>query len=132
MSAQLKLKESETKEKMQNEVNRIMEDNQNTQEMLQKAKAEIQTTRKQISESIIQSQNTIRQYKDAIKEFQEERERNVQEVLKKQHFQIIQEEVQEECEDGVVRTVTKAKYHKRLNKKVEYKYAFGQRIPKDF
>lgn len=50
---QIKQKETEIKEKMQSEVNRIMEDNQNTQEMLQKAKAEIQTTRKQISESII-------------------------------------------------------------------------------
>lgn len=40
--------------------------------------------------------------------------------------------MQEEREDGVVATVYKPKYLKKFQKRVEYKYAFGQRIPVDF
>ena len=38
----------------------------------------------------------------------------------------------EEHEDGLVTTVIRPKYMKSFKKKVEYKYAFGQRIPVDF
>lgn len=38
----------------------------------------------------------------------------------------------EEREDGVLQTVLRPKFIKKFKKKVEYKYAFGQRIPIDY
>ena len=46
-------------------------------------------------------------------------------MLRQQNYKIIQEEVQEEREDGIVATVYKPKYLKKFQKRVEYKYAFG-------
>ena len=38
----------------------------------------------------------------------------------------------EEQADGMLTTVIRPKYMKKIKKKVEYKYAFGQRIPVDY
>ena len=89
--------------------------------LLIRAKASVQQSKRLITASIKESQETINEYHRVIKEHQQQVEEKVEEHMKK-HFI--------ENKDYVPEVNKKTdKYMAKKDKKVEYKYAFGQRIP---
>ena len=102
--------------------------------MLKKATEGIQQTRKEIVMSIAQSQNTINSYNKIMEEHKQKLEKQVDEKLKI-HYKLEKEEPARESEkcQRVQRTMKSVeKYLKKKDMKIEYKYAFGQRIPVDY
>ena len=97
--------------------------------MLNKARSNLQQTRLEVKATIAQSQETISQYHQFMEKHKQKMEQKVDDYLKQNHFQLAPSESAFEEEEQIVRP--KSKYLQKDDKKVEYKYAFGQKIPVD-
>lgn len=91
-----------------------------------KAQAGLKKTQKEIRKSILESEQNLQKYKDVIAKFELDFEKKIEEKFEEMHYTAAEET---ELAPG---SSAKKKYRAPTDRSVEYKYAFGQKIPEHY
>ena len=124
--SKLSIKEQREQLRLENERKKkeIFEDSREASIAIFKAQSCLKNTQKEIQKSILLSEQNLQKYKDVIAKYETDLGKKIEEKF--EEFNYVSND-NEELEGP--NSSAKKKFKEKLDKTVEYKWAFGQRIP---